>query len=168
MKNFILTIFILFFCQIANAESFGKRINVYSDNHGPQFGVQYAYDEDIFLTLTVSLFGGDMLPNFMMKTLSWRLYDSSSGKFINNWTTSVNNSSPVMYPGTMVFSWKLSSEQETTEAIKALSYLKIIFSVDQDLSSPVPTHFLDLGSYCLSNANHFLNLTTGKQGCKVN
>lgn len=167
MKNIILIIFVLCFCQIAKADNFGKRINVYSDTNGPQFGVQYAYDEDKFLALTVSFWGGDLLPNFSMKTLSWRLFDSSSGKFINEWTTAVNNSSPVMYPGTMVYSWTLSEEQEITEAIKSLSKLKLILSVDQDLASPVFTHYLDLGSYCVSNGNHFLNLTTGKQGCRV-
>jgi len=135
---------------------------------GPQFGTQYAYDADKFLSITFSLWGGDLLPTFTMKTLAWRLFDSASGKWINDWTTAVNNSSAVMYPGSMPYSWSLNSENEVLVAIKSLPNLKIVLSVDRDLAAPEPTHFVDLGSYCSTNPGHFVNLTTGGQGCQAN
>lgn len=168
MKYLFLLAIVFGFSQFSNAANLGKEIKIYSDSVGPQFGTQYAYDEDKFLSVTFSLWGGDLLPTFTMKTLAWRLFDSGSGKWINAWTTAVNNSAAVTYPGSMVFSWSVDRKKEVLVAIRSLSNLKIVLSVDGDLSSPVATHFVNLGGYCLTDPGHFMNLTTGKQGCRAN
>lgn len=160
---------ILAFCvsQSVQAEDLGKPVKIYRDARGPQFGSQYAYDSDKFWSLTVSLWAGDLLPDFQMKTLAWRLFDSSTQKYVNHWTTAVNHQSSIMYPGSMVYSWILVDENETRDAIKSLPNLKVVLSVDRDLAAPVPTHFIDLGSYCLTDPKHFMNLTSGSSGCKA-
>lgn len=167
MKSFILGLVFLGLAQNSFAEDFGKQVSIYSDNTGPQFSTIFAYDQDKAWILTMSLWGGDLLPNHTMKTLAWRLFDADSGQYINQWTVAVENSSPVMYPGTMAFSWALKNESEVMAAIQALKNLKVILSVDQDLSAPVPTHFIDLGLYCQSNPDNFRNLTMGSSGCNL-
>ena len=156
------------FSQVSNAADFGKEVKIFRDRVAPQFGSQYAYDEDKFLLITFSVWGGDLSPTASFKSLAWRLFDSASGNWINAWTTAVNQSSEVIYPGAMAHSWALDRESEVLSAIKALPNLKIVLSVDGNLASPEPTHFIDLGSYCLTNPGHFMNLTSGQQGCAAN
>jgi|GEM_PF-5412602 len=167
MNIFLSGLIILGFSQIAFAAEFGKQVDIYSDNSGPQFSTIFANDTDKVWNVTFSIWGGDLLPNFSMKTLAWRLWDTNAKKYINKWIIAEDHPAPVMYPGTMSYSWELQLEDEVFAAIHSLPNLKLVLSVDQDLSEPVATHYIDLGSYCKSNPKNFVNLTTGGSGCKA-
>lgn len=169
MKKFFLVALVLGFTQPAFANDLGRQVNIFSDNAGPRFSTVFAYDTDTVWTMTLSLWGRDLAPDMSMKSLAWRLLDSRTGQFINQWTTTVNNPSPVMYPGTIAFSWDLrQARNEVMAAIHALPNLKVLLSVNGDLAAPTATHFIDLGAYCSSNPGNFINLTTGGSGCSAN
>lgn len=168
MKSFFIAAIVSCLGQFGYASNLGKEVKVYSDQSGPSLTTVFAYDTDKVLVLTFSLGASDVLSaTRTMKSLSWRLFDSVSGQFINDWQLAVNHSSPVTYPGTMALSWELTDEQQVLAGIRSLPNLKIVLAVDQSVSTPVATHFIDLGSYCRSNPANFMNLTTGGSGCTV-
>lgn len=131
----------------------------------PQFGVQYANDIDKMWNISLTLNGRDLNDQMNIQNLSWRLYDSGSKTFINNWKTEVNGS-PTTYPGGLSLSINLKNEREILAAISNLRNLKILLAVNQsDIKNPIATHIVDLGAYCQTKPEKFVNLSTGTNGC---
>ena len=169
MKNTILLLaFVL--CGISQAvlaEDFGKQVAFYQDKKQPQFGVIYSNDTDVMVVMNLTLWAGDLMPTHKMKSLAWRLYDSGTNQYVNAWTVESRGSGDTFYPGTIAFSWSIKDKNEAISTMKSLSKLKVLFSVDGNLSAPTPTHFIDLGSYCTSNPDNFINLTSSHNGCSM-
>lgn len=166
MQSLLLTI-LMMVAPVAFADSLGKKVEIYAEGSGPRFSTLFSYDADKMWMLTMTLWGRDLAPDNVMRTLAWRLYDSKSRQFIGPWKNAVNNSEPTLYPGTLAFSLGLIDELEIVEAIKGLPTLKVVIAVDQNLAAPVPTHYVDLGSLCGTNPQNFVDLSSGGTGCRA-
>lgn len=147
-------------------QDLGQQIQVYVENKAPKISTIFAADQDKFWVVTLSLWASDLKSDFNITTLSWNVYDSKSEQYIQSWKTLIENSAPTIYPGTLAFTLNLENESEILTAIKNQKSLKLILSVDQDLAAPIATHFVDIGAYCTTHPENFMNLTTGQAGCE--
>ena len=166
MKIFLLSAAL--FTQLSFANHLGEKVLIYTDGERAKFGVMFANDSNKVWILNVTLWAPHLTPSMKMKTLAWRLFDSSTGHYLNGWRIAVQNVDQKIYNGTLALTLGLENEQGVFETVKAQPHLKLLLAVDQDLAAPVPTHYVDLGSYCSGSADQFMDLTTGKTGCNSN
>ena len=149
----------------AGTSGLGKQIDFYQENGSPKFGVQVAHDVDKDWAISFAINGADLSGGKPIRVIAWRLWDKKSESFLSEWRTQVESSTDIYYSGTTAFSWDLSDPALVNEAIRNSTQLALVIYAAQYGPAATPTHFIDLGSYCSTNADHFVDLTSGQAGC---
>lgn len=137
-------------------------LEIYQDNGQIRLGVFYTTESKKTLNFTFTLWAPSMAPKMKISSLSWRLFNAKTQKPIGSWNTEIKNSNTT-YPGAMAFVWDVTDPSVIDEAIKSLGNLQILLSVNRDDTSA--SHTIDLGQYCISNPEKFINVTQHKTGC---
>lgn len=153
----------------AGTTGLGKQLKIYEENGTPKFGVQIMHnsnpDPERMWAITFSIQGAELSAGKPLRVIAWRLWDQRSETFLSEWRTQVESVNDRYYPGVAAFSWDTAVPSVVFEAIQNSTQLALVISATHQSRPNQPTHFIDLGAYCSSAANHFLNLTTGQSGC---
>ena len=165
----ILLILCLAICSrpLFATENLGKEIRVYSGDGSFHFAEQFWHDgpNSQGIAQTVSFVANDLTAGEQLTSLYYRLYDSTSERFITPWTAEAGGI-PKPHPFITV-TVGCSSPAIVPSILKSLSSIRLVLSVNKPITSPEPTHFLDVKSLCVTNPEQFLDLSTGSQGCRI-
>ncbi len=150
--RFVLSLLILAMAQAGFAQDLGQSVKFKVEDGKPEFSLFYGENPKTWL-LSATFRPRDLSANSFFSVVSWTLFDSKAGEFITGWRTAWDR--PAQFPGDIGFLLELT-EEEATLATRSLPDLKVVFSVNHG-STPAPTHFVDLGAYCDTHPNFFIN-----------
>lgn len=155
MKIFLLGLIILNSALSFAAEDLGQKVEFYSKNGNPQFGVQTAAGK-VYVTFTVN--GYELVQNKIVNRVAIRLLNKSSGQALTDWQSGMDFPGGINISGTQAFTMSADG------ASKVLRSSVIQIAITKGAEA-VFSGYIDLGSYCTSASGHFVSLDTGKTGC---
>lgn len=136
-----------------------KKIGFFQDSFSLMFskGSQFAVIQGMF-------FGKELSKSTEISRLAWRL--CSKNGCINDWQYAINGSK-VFHPGSVALTMEVSGKQEINHVIKSMKSLELQLSVDAEDQNGFPrvTHIVDVGAYCSTNPQNFVNSDFNTVGC---
>ncbi|PIT98974.1 MAG: hypothetical protein COT74_12070 [Bdellovibrionales bacterium CG10_big_fil_rev_8_21_14_0_10_45_34] len=159
MKSLLALMFLLSSISAHATDSLGQQIKFYTTNGKPKFGVQTA--EGMFV-ITFSVKAYDITKNEMVTNVAIQFVNKITGAKLSDWKEVFKSQGSSMV-GTFAFTASLANVEATRFHKSLRSGAIKISALNRD--EIVSSTYIDLGSYCDSASNHFLDLETGKQGC---
>lgn len=160
MNGVLASLFILI-SVVARAETdFGPKLEFYTKNNKPQFGIQM-YEEGLSATITVS--GNDISKNKPVKFVAIQFADKTTGNPISDQMIVSDFGHSVNLTGSQAFTASVTGESAT----KIQSQLKnsVLLITTYNLDVPVFSGYVDLSNYCTIAKDNFIDLDSGSSGC---
>lgn len=143
----------------------GIEIKPLSSNQKPALQVTFAHGTDVDFFVSVTVKGSDLIEGLPFNTLSYRYFDSLTGKYLTEWKLFEKSAVPTRLNSSYLFQASATAETGALELQKSLKSLKLVLLINEGTD-----HFLrmiSLGAFCISNPEVFKDLTTDKNGCEI-
>jgi hypothetical protein len=159
MKIFFLALTVLISLNSVAAD-LGQIVDFYSDKGTPKFGVQTASG---IVSIMFSISGNQMAQHQLVDLVLVKFVDKNTGNDLSKVLQVDKSLGGMDISGIQAYGASLQGN-EANEVSKNLKNTAIQILISNKGTS-LFKGYIDLGAYCATNADHFLNLDTGKAGC---
>ncbi len=161
MKFVLIAVSSLFVISSAFADdSLGKKIEFYSTDNEPRFGIQYA---NALYMMTFTINSDDLSQGKKVNTIFVKFVDKKTN-------SALSDMKQLMVPAagpagsSQAFGIMLQGPSRTDFIIQNLRDLVLVLTVHRQ-DTGLEDLYLDIGQYCVSKPTKFVNLDTGASGC---